>query len=86
MNKLKLGSNLVRRTLTTDAAAGNNIKKPSPSNKKYKLLFAFTSLPLAGYCAYYHSFLNDQEKRRVRVNIKSLFRAFRFVYQKRQGE
>jgi hypothetical protein len=75
MNKLKLGSILIRRVQTT---ASDNVKKSS-SNRKYKLLFASTTLSLAGFYFYYQSYLNDQEKRRVRVNIKSLFRAIRFV-------
>jgi hypothetical protein len=75
MNKLKLGSILIRRGKTT---ATDNVKNPS-SNRKYRLLFASSSISLAGFYFYYQSYLNDQEKRRVRVNIKSLFRAIRFV-------
>lgn len=77
-NRLKLGSSLIRANLIARRwKTAESVKKPS--YRKSKILIAATTLPLGGFYIYYQSVLNDQEKRRVRVNIKSFFRAFRFV-------
>ena len=76
-NRLNFGSCLVRSSLKTRTFTKKNVAIEKKPSKKWKLFLAIASIPPASFYLYYQTALNDQEKRRVRVNIKSLFRAAR---------
>lgn len=72
-NILKIQSNQLKinRFLST------NQTTLSGKNNKTRNLFIFTVATTGSFLAYYELALNAQEKRKIRVNIQSIGRAFR---------
>jgi hypothetical protein len=79
LNNIKFGSRLIQSNLNRKrfSTTTKNLSSSIPKSNKSKLFLAITTLPAASFYLYYQVILNDQEKRKVRVNISSIFRAVR---------
>lgn len=84
LNKKFLQKNLIninKFKLRNDSSNVNviNASNGKRKSKKFKYFLVFCTIPSISFLAYYQYYLNEQEKRKIRVNISSLYRAARYV-------